>query len=599
MIKTADNIFNGKWIIRYSPVEFDYKYILEVLADIRNRLEATKTSMPYKRVIFNKNFAGNHFSLEAANSLAEFPAPEVFIKLKNVKKINNLLLAYPVLLSDKRWETIHLPAASLFLGSSLDNAGFKVTVKKQILPVTGFDSQSTDYDLIGLTLFEDLFIPTKEFLSRLREVYTGFIAAGGPMVTLTPLESAYHLPEINLLVRGEAEFVFPGLIDAVNTNNISGMLEFKGFLFQVPGMIIISDVNEINRPENFTGFRFSLDFLEKDHVKEGLEINVSRGCKRGCIFCSAVQGRGLRKLPEAQLQDLLNRFSDRLDSFAVQPLPARRAKTVNINDDDILQDLDYAGEIFQLIKGCGFRLWGIQTSIDSFFDAGGGLNRNALEIIADKSLYVDDNPLVWSGTDAFLKKRGKKLGKIIPGEQQMIQLVEELEKRQIRNYHYWISSDYRSGWGEFTQEFMFIYRLHDRFNYFGLIAHSPFLVPYSTTPLYRLLTGSAQLKNQIKYKKILESGKEMFIFPLVERVETPYIHLNRLLDNEKLSNRRGFFDYLKQKDYVNAFITLYNFLKQERIDAESFNRNEDAGQLKQIENKVESFISEMLILATK
>ncbi|NIM12273.1 MAG: hypothetical protein GTO45_09185 [Candidatus Aminicenantes bacterium] len=594
MIKTTDNVFKGKWVIQYSPAEFDYKYILEVLADIRDRLEADKARTPYKRVIFNKNFTDNHFSLESANSLSEFPAPEILVKFKNVKKINNVLLAYPVLLSDKRWETIHLTAASVFMGSSLDNAGFNVTVKKLILPVTNIDSQLRHYDLIGLTLFEDLFIHTKEFLSHLREVYNGFIAAGGPMITLTPLESAYHLPEINLLVRGEAEFVLPELIDAINTNNVSRMLEFKGFLFQVPGMIIISDFNEINRPENFAGFRFNLDFLEKDHVKEGLEINVSRGCKRGCIFCSAVQGRGLRKLPGPQLQDLLNRFSDRLDSFVVRPPAAGRARTVNINDDDILQDLDYAGEVFQLIKRCGFRLWGIQTSINSFFDSNGELNRKALEIIADKSLYVDDNPLVWSGTDAFLKKRGKKLGKIIPGEQQMIQMVEELEKRQIRNYHYWISSDYRSGWEEFTQEFMFIYQLQDRFNYFGLIAHSPFLVPYSTTPLYRLLTGSDQLKNQIKYKKILESGKEMFTFPLVERVETPYIHLNRLLNNEKLSNRRGFFDYLKQKDYVNAFITLYNFLKQERIDAESLINSEEAKPLKQVENKVETFISKLL-----
>jgi hypothetical protein len=594
MIKTTDNVFKGKWIVQYSPAEFDYKHILEILADIYNQMEEDKINLPFKNVIFNKNFVNNPFSLESANSLSEFPDPEIFSKSKKSKKINNILLASPVLLSDKRWETIHLTTASLFMGSSLTNSQFDVTVKKLIFPVTDINSQFKKYDLIGLTLFEDLFIHTKEFLSRLREVYDGLIAAGGPMITLTPLKSVYHLPEINLLVRGEAEFVLPELIDAINANNVSRMLEFKGFFFQVPGLIIISEFCEINRPVNFDDFRFNLDFLEKDHVKEGLEINVSRGCKRGCIFCSAVQGRELRKLPEAQLQDLLNQFSDRLASFAVEPLAACRAKTVNINDDDILQDLDYAREVFQLIKKCGFRLWGIQTSINSLFDPKGTLNRKALEIIADKSLFVDDHPLVWSGTDAFLKTRGKKLGKIIPAEQQMIQLMEELEKRQIRNYHYWISSDYLSDWEEFTQEFMFIYQLQNRFNYFGLIAHSPFLLPYSTTPLYSLLTSSGQLKNQIKYKKILESGKEIFTFPLVEQVETPYIHLNRLLDNEILPNRQGFFDYLKQKDYVNAFITLYNFLKQERIDAESLNNSEGAKQLNQVENKVETFISTLL-----
>ena len=197
MIKTADNRFQGKWLVRYSPDEFEYNYILGVLADIRNRLEADKTRAPYQRVIFNKNFTGNHFSLESVSSLAQLPAPEIFVKSNNFKKIKNILLAYPVLLSDKRWETIHLTAASLFIGSSLTDAGFAVTAKKLVLPAAGIDSRLMNADLIGLTLFEDLFIPGQEYLTRLREVYNGFIAAGGPMVTLTPLEAAFHLPEIN------------------------------------------------------------------------------------------------------------------------------------------------------------------------------------------------------------------------------------------------------------------------------------------------------------------------------------------------------------------------------------------------------------------
>ena len=57
MIKTADNRFQGKWLVRYSPDEFEYNYILEVLADIRNRLEDDKTRSPYQRVIFNNNFS--------------------------------------------------------------------------------------------------------------------------------------------------------------------------------------------------------------------------------------------------------------------------------------------------------------------------------------------------------------------------------------------------------------------------------------------------------------------------------------------------------------------------------------------------------------
>jgi hypothetical protein len=560
-ISHANNdMFNGKWVIRYDPYESNYQAVMETLTEMHGNQGAD-----------------------------DIPA----LDLMGPQKIKKIHLLYPALLGDKRWKTLHLTAASLFIGSSLANAPFDVKAQKQILPAVSIDPEILNCDLIGFTLFEDLFSHTKEFLARLRDQYkyNGLIAAGGPLITLNPLESAFHLPEINLFVRGEAEFILPGLLRAIETNDISRLLKFKGFLFQIPGTIVISDFNEINRPEDFAGFRFNLDFPDKHHFEEGLEINVSRGCKRGCIFCSAVQGKAFRTLPIPQLEDLLNRFSGKLAFFHVR---SPHGKTVNINDDDILQDPDYANAVFKAIKRCGFRLWGIQTSISSFFDPEGRLNQKNLDLIDDPSLYLDNNPLVWSGTDAFLKERGKKLGKVIPSEQQMLELLEELEKRKIRSYHYWISSDYRSDWEEFSRELMIIYRLQSRFTYFGLIAHSPFLVPYSTTPLYRLLIRSDQLKNQIKYKKILESKKEVFTFPLVERVETPYMSLNRLLNNEKLSNRQGFFDDLNRKDYVNAFITLYNFLKQERIDMESLNRNREALQLKQIENNVETFISEII-----
>jgi hypothetical protein len=95
----------------------------------------------------------------------------------------------------------------------------------------------------------------------------------------------------------------------------------------------------------------------------------------------------------------------------------------------------------------------------------------------------------------------------------------------------------------------------------------------------------------------------------VERVETGYQHLNRLLNNEKLNDRPGFFDYLRQKDYLNAYITLYNFLKQERMEApwhggptpwhggpinESDSNRELAEGLTQIERNVEELISKII-----
>lgn len=577
----------GKWIVKYNPDEFEYRQVLESLTDLHDHMDQQQRNAAYKQICFDKNL-NNGFSLEIAEAFRQISAVDIKPKKEDIKRI---LLAYPVRISDKRWETIHLTTTALFLGSTLWAAGFHVSTRKLIMPVTFMDDALTANDLVGLTLFEDLFTETKDFLDRLRATkYNGLLAAGGPMITLNPLKSARHLPELNLLVRGEAEFILPRLLRAINTNDLAALLEIKGFLFQIPGTVIISDLNHINRPEDFSGFQFHLDFLEKKHLENGLEINVSRGCSRGCLFCSHVQGRTLRKLPAETFDRLLSDFSNKIKSFNVT---APCAKSININDDDILQDIDYTETIFQLIKKHNYRLWGIQTSINSFFKTAHSINDKLLDIISDKVLYVDNNPLAWTGTDAFLEERGKKLGKWIPSETQMLTLMEAFEQREIRNYHYWISSDYHSNWAEFVREFLFIYRLHSQYKTFGLIAHSPFLVPYPTTPLYRLLIKSPELETRIKYKKVLKGGKKIFEFPLVERVETGYPYLNRLLNNESLGSRMGFFDYLKKKDYVNAFITLYNFLKQERLSFESSN-NPESESLKKTEGELEAFISTII-----
>ena len=571
-----NKILTGKHVIRYEPAAFTYRQILEALAENKNQGSFT------------------FISPEAPDAPDEPLHP-------NLPNITSIALVYPVLLSDKRWDSLHLTASSLFLGSALTDAGFRVTVKKQILPVSRIDSQLLARDLIGLTLFEDLFPQTQAFLEQLKNrfQYTGIIAAGGPLITLNPFQAAYHLPEINLFVRGEAELVFPGLIQAINARDIKKLLTFHGFLFQVPGLIVISGFDEINRPADFNGFHFNLGFLDNPPPDDrgqtspgnvlagGLEINVSRGCKRSCTFCSTVQGRHLRQLPVSRFEELLTQFSAKLERFAVQ---SPQARTININDDDILQDPEYAEHIFQTIKAKDFRLWGIQTSINSFFTGGDEIDKKIFGIITDPALFVEDKPLVWAGTDAFLKERGKRLGKHIPPREHLIRLVDEFEKRRIANYHYWISSDPLSDWEEFTREFELIHELLSRFRFFGLLPHAPFLVPYSTTPLYRRMLQSPDLKQRIKTKKILAAKQEIFAFPLVEKAETAYRHLNRLLNNETLNDRPGFFDDLRGKDYTNAWITLYNFLKQERMEAIP----DSAERLRLLEQSVADGIAKMI-----
>lgn len=551
-----NSLLKGQWFIEYPPDKYDYPAVLETLINNPNA----------------------------------FPTP-TFPSIPDTGEIKKILLANPVLTNDKRWETIQLTTSALYLGSGLTGAGFDVKFRKLAMPSMGTDMAFNDFHLLGLTLFEDVFKDTRDLLEKITgQGFNGLLAAGGPMVTLNPLQTAHHLPRLNLLVRGEAETVLPRLLQAINDKNTDALLREKGFLFHVPGTLIISHLDTVNRPENFDEFEWNLDFFERKHLEPGLEINLSRGCGRGCVFCSHVQGRALRKLPTPKVKELLEQVSIKLEELGID---TPHARTVNINDDDILQDMDYAVEVLELLEENNYKLWGIQTSIASFFDKHHIMDQRVLDTVARRELYVDNNPLVWVGTDVFLKERGKKMGKWVPTKDYFIKLLEEFEKRGIRNYHYWISSDHDSGWPEFTKEFLFIHRLLTGFERSGLLAHSPYVVPYSSTPLYRLLTASPGHTQKIKYKMRLTAGNPVLDFPLVQRVETAYPHLNRLLDNETLNGQHGFFDSLKQKDYLNAALTLYNFLKQERLSFESINHPE-SGLLLNTEKDLENFISTII-----
>lgn len=214
-------------------------------------------------------------------------------------------------------------------------------------------------------------------------------------------------------------------------------------------------------------------------------------------------------------------------------------------------------------------------------------------MINNQNLYVGKIPLLWIGTDSFISKRGKKLAKFVPKIEYLIKLLNLFEERKIKNIHYWISSDPDSTWEEFIDEFILIDNLRERFEYFNILAHAPFLIPYSTTPLYSKLLKTDKYIKQIVYKDklICKSSNLNLYFP--ERVITNYEYLNKLLLNEKTVGNSGFFDYFKDKKRFNSFLTVYNFLKKERIEKENNNDYKISESLKRKEFELEEILGKI------
>jgi hypothetical protein len=591
----------GCWIIHYSKQLFSLPVILQSISQIADWFKSNRIQADKYRILFDslQNFG---FCPSQDNAITVNINQAKPVNLKNLPElkqldwiepnidlpvIQSIHLAFPFLNADVRWQSIQLTAAAVFLGSELTNQKFFVSSSKLNLnePVTKLTDWSCD--LLGFTLFEDLFAEFSHFLTNFSPSPRPLLAAGGPLITLHPFPALFHLPQLNLLIRGEAELIFPKILTCLNERNFQLLQTIPGFILNLPGLLILSETNFIHYPKTFSSAAFNLNFLKKENIEQGLEINFSRGCRHSCLFCSKIQGKKVRALPVQQVNDILEKFQNLIGQYQLNP---KTAAVLNINDDDILQNESYARSVFKAIRSKQFKCWGIQVSLSSLI-AHNIILESVINLLADPDLFVNNQPLVWIGTDIFLQERCCRLGKKLPSLPLLEKLIKTLEEKQITNYHYWICSDYDTTWQEFIEELQFIYHLKQNYRCFGLLPHAPFVIPYSSTAIHQKISKMPNYLNLIKYKELRQSRDPLFNLPLALRLETRFHFLNQLLQNQCSEHQRGFFDYLQQSDFLNAFLVTYNFLKKERLMAENHPNSTNRSQLYTLELNLENQIA--------
>ena len=560
--------FSGNWLVNFDPQDYNNQEILLALAKIKDNFEKKAIKFKSINIIFKKSVDKNQYFKEndaiylilhdidgQYQEIFSKPAKKAEFKALP-KPIRTISLLFPKVESYPRWRTMGLPAGQMFLASALNANGFKASPMPLVIPGDYRPSEALSADMAGITLFEDLLPLLGPFLADFRASYDGIMAVGGPFPTLAPDAATFHLPQADLIVRGEAELALPGILQALNQGDEKAFFAYEGVLWRRPGVLAMAGFDRVNRPERLRTVPVSLDFLKKGHLEQGLEMNFSRGCRRGCVFCCRAQGARFRKLPLDKADELLSAYRRKAAELGM----ADKAGTVNVNDDDILQDPEYAAGIFALFKRRGMRMFGVQTSTASLAGPGGAPNKQVLDMVADRDLYVGGDPLLWLGTDAFLPHRAARLGKKLPPPDRFRELLDELERRRIRHYHYWISSDGETTWTEFVEELGLIFSFFRGLPGFGLLAHAPFIVPYPSSALFKRIGPDDP---RLKVKLNLDTPDARFRYRVIKRLETSWPQLNALLRNEKAGGEQGFFDFLKEKDLLSAAQLAYHFLKQE------------------------------------
>ncbi len=145
-------------------------------------------------------------------------------------------------------------------------------------------------DIIGITGTTWNRFDSFETARRLRKVFPSVpIVYGGPHATFTPEDTLTNLPEVDIIVRGEAEYSFLNLINAIFKGE--PLDDIKGIAFRKNGKVIVNPPHPLieNLDDLPLAARHLLDiprYNEQLFGKKSTTIMTSRGCPVECVYCS-------------------------------------------------------------------------------------------------------------------------------------------------------------------------------------------------------------------------------------------------------------------------------------------------------------------------
>lgn len=431
---------------------------------------------------------------------------------------------------DRRWNSLGLPSSAQIVMGALKKAKHLVRYRPVIAASDSLDFVK-NCDCVGIGVYEDTIFETIQLIERIRKISDLPIVLGGPMVTLMPDYVAAHCDQANAFLRGEVEETFPKFLETFfaeltkpSITTLIKMADMEGLYTQGETWAVSGEFQLAPVINNFDDIELAIDQDNDPDPAVGFEYSTSRGCPRSCVFCSHVHGKKMRTYPDYVVRKHLTWMYGLLDSSAKKKQIQPDHYTININDDDILLDPDRALRILDMCRSTGFRLWGIQTSIDSLSSE--SLREKFFTQIQKRDYFVDAKPLLWVGTDAFMSKRLKRLGK--PGSSESItQICADIDRFGLVGYHYWIVTDAETDWPEFIEELLFLDTLCTTYpNSFCILPNSPSLIPYPSTAVYtrRIKMGSL---DRIVLKGLLETPTYPELnYPVIqhERPQDDYLY---------------------------------------------------------------------------
>lgn len=174
-------------------------------------------------------------------------------------------------------------------------------------------------DLVGITSFTPIFYDVMEVAKAVKAINSKIhVSLGGAHTNVYPFETI-EKPEIDSIVLGEGEYIFPALADALASND--DLNKVKGLVIKTRDGIVktgepgyIEDLDKLPFP-NFELLPYRKYFSAIGSGKPVGTICSSRGCPHSCSFCCKPH-KTYRMRSPANVVDEMKLYYDRgIDEF--------------------------------------------------------------------------------------------------------------------------------------------------------------------------------------------------------------------------------------------------------------------------------------------